>query len=87
MRRLNKATTLEGGRYITRELEDQPSPVQDVPHYTTAQLTNINSQANKDKYLGKPVVNDDTNNPLWGGGNNLNSPWVDGTGATVHTVS
>lgn len=87
MSNLGRITVMGEDGLISEELANYLERQTKIPEYTSAQLTDINSQANRDKYLGKPVTDVTLSRPLWGGGNDLNSPWVDSAGNPVHTVA
>jgi hypothetical protein len=53
---------------------------------TTANFEDAASSINTtDKYLGKPVFNSTTLQPLWSSGSAATSSWVDYNGSTVYT--
>ncbi|WP_299083817.1 hypothetical protein [uncultured Paraglaciecola sp.] len=87
MTTLGKVTVSTEEGLISEELANYLDRASQTPEYTTAQLLAKETQANRDKFLGKKVINTTTGRTLWGGGNSLTSPWVDGSGTTVHTVT
>lgn len=87
MLNLFKFTVLDENGLSSEELPDYLDRSTRTPEYTQAQLQDSTSQANKDKSLGKAVKDVTNNRILWGGGNSLTSPWVDGSNTTVHTVT
>lgn len=87
MANLGKVTVLGQDGLVSAELSNYLERASRIPQYTTAQLEDSSSAANRDKFLGKPVINSTTGRSLWGGGNTLTSPWVDGANTTVHTVT
>jgi len=56
--------------------------------YTTAQIQDAGNDVNtKDKWIGKPIYDTDTNKPYWATGTTTTSTWNDATGGGALTPS